>query len=49
MRADNHPARRLYASAGFRTDGVLRDAMRVGGRQHTALLLSLLASEWAAS
>jgi RimJ/RimL family protein N-acetyltransferase len=49
VRVDNHRARGLYGSLGFRTDGILRAAMHVDGRQHDALLMSLLASEWAAS
>jgi aminoglycoside 6'-N-acetyltransferase len=49
VRIDNHRARRLYEALGFRTDGILRAAMRVDGRQHDALLMSLLAGEWAAS
>jgi aminoglycoside 6'-N-acetyltransferase len=49
VRIDNRRARELYASLGFRTDGILRAAMHVDGRQHDALLMSLLAAEWAAS
>ncbi len=49
VRIDNHRARRLYAALGFRTDGILRAGMRVDGRQHDLLLLSLLAREWTAS
>jgi aminoglycoside 6'-N-acetyltransferase len=47
VRIDNHRARRAYATAGFRTDGVLREAMEVDGVRHHQLLLSLLAREWA--
>jgi RimJ/RimL family protein N-acetyltransferase len=47
VRIDNHRARRAYATAGFRTDGVLREAMQVDGVRHHQLLLSLLAREWA--
>lgn len=47
VRIDNARARRLYAAAGFRTDGILRSAMRVDGRRHDQLLLSLLRGEGA--
>jgi aminoglycoside 6'-N-acetyltransferase len=49
VRIDNQRARALYASLGFRVDGILRDAMLVDGRRHHELLLSLLRDEWAAS
>ena len=49
VRIDNHRARRLYGALGFRTDGILRAAMHVDGRQHDQLLLSLLSREWPAS
>jgi aminoglycoside 6'-N-acetyltransferase len=49
VRIDNHAARALYTSLGFRVDGLLRDTMLVDGRRHHELLLSLLRDEWAAS
>jgi aminoglycoside 6'-N-acetyltransferase len=49
VRIDNRRARALYASVGFRVDGILREAMLVDGRRHHELLLSLLRGKLTAS
>lgn len=41
----NPRARRAYEKAGFRTEGVLRDALSWDGERHDAILMSILASD----
>jgi RimJ/RimL family protein N-acetyltransferase len=45
--AENHAARRLYTSCGFREDGVLRDDMWIDQRWHDQILMSILEGEFA--
>jgi RimJ/RimL family protein N-acetyltransferase len=46
----NERARRAYRSAGFREDGVLREAyVRLDGRRMNQVLMSLLRPEWEAA
>ena len=44
--AFNPRARRAYEKAGFREEGVLRDALRWDGRWVDAAVMSILAGEW---
>jgi RimJ/RimL family protein N-acetyltransferase len=43
----NPRARRAYESAGFRAEGVLRDALRYNDQWIDATVMSILAHEWA--
>ncbi|MFI8963389.1 GNAT family N-acetyltransferase [Streptomyces sp. NPDC053493] len=47
--AFNPRARRAYEKAGFRTEGVLRGALRWEGERVDATVMAMLAPEWAAS
>jgi RimJ/RimL family protein N-acetyltransferase len=42
----NTRARRLYASLGFREEGLLRDAILRDGEFHSQVLMSLLEHEY---
>ncbi|MFF0340564.1 GNAT family N-acetyltransferase [Kribbella sp. NPDC004875] len=44
--AFNPRAQRAYEKAGFRTEGVLRDALRWDGEWVDEVLMSVLATEW---
>jgi RimJ/RimL family protein N-acetyltransferase len=44
----NPRARRVYEKAGFRAEGVLRDALRFDDVRINAVVMSLLRDEWAA-
>ncbi|HEX5500307.1 MAG TPA: GNAT family protein, partial [Thermomicrobiales bacterium] len=44
----NVRAHRLYTKAGFRQEGVLRQAAFLDGRYEDVLVFGLLAAEWAA-
>lgn len=46
--AFNDRARATYAKVGFRTEGVLRDALRWDGAHHDIVLMSILRPEWEA-
>ena len=46
--AFNSRAERVYAKAGFRREGVLRDAVRDGDAYADVILMSLLEDEWRA-
>jgi ribosomal protein S18 acetylase RimI-like enzyme len=41
----NDPARHLYASEGFKVEGTMREAIRVGGRFRDLVLMSVLEHE----
>lgn len=43
----NRRARTLYESAGFRTEGILRDALKQKGTFHSLVVMSMLSSEYA--
>jgi RimJ/RimL family protein N-acetyltransferase len=43
----NPRARRVYEKAGFRAEGVLREALRYGGQWIDAIVMSILDREWA--
>jgi RimJ/RimL family protein N-acetyltransferase len=43
----NPRARRVYEKAGFRAEGVLREALRYGGEWIDATVMSILDREWA--
>jgi len=43
----NPRARRVYEKAGFRAEGVLREALRYGGQWIDATVMSILDREWA--
>jgi RimJ/RimL family protein N-acetyltransferase len=43
----NPRARRVYEKAGFRPEGVLREALRYDGQWIDATVMSILAHEWA--
>jgi RimJ/RimL family protein N-acetyltransferase len=42
----NHRAIRCYEKAGFRHEGVLRDARKVGSEYWSLCMMSILESEW---
>jgi RimJ/RimL family protein N-acetyltransferase len=44
--AFNPRARRAYAKAGFRVEGVPRESLRYDGRSIDAPVMSILAAEW---
>lgn len=44
--AFNERARATYAKVGFRTEGVLRDALRWDGTYHDIVLMSILRPDW---
>jgi len=44
--AKNSAARRIYASAGFQEEGVLREAMYQDGNYWDFIMMGLLASDW---
>lgn len=46
--AFNPRARRAYEKAGFRPEGVLRQALRWGGQRVDAQVMAILAPEWRA-
>lgn len=46
---DNERALRLYASAGFVREGLLREAVRKDGRFRDLVVMSILDREWRAS
>jgi len=47
--ATNARARHVYQTFGFRTEGVLRDAIYREGEYHSLVVMSLLAEEYSAS
>ncbi len=44
--AENERARRIYSEAGYRTEGVRRQAMYVEGRYIDTVIMSILRAEW---
>ncbi|GAA2790053.1 GNAT family N-acetyltransferase [Kribbella solani] len=44
--AFNPRAQRAYEKAGFKREGVLRDALRWDGEWHDEVVMSVLATEW---
>ena len=44
----NPRARRVYEKAGFKVEGVLRDAMKDGDRYADDILMAILEDEWRA-
>lgn len=44
----NHRAERAYEKAGFRREGVLRDAVMDGGEYADDILMAILEDEWRA-
>lgn len=48
MYSFNPGAERVYAKAGFKREGVLRDAVMDGGRYADVILMSILEDEWRA-
>ena len=49
VKPNNERARALYRSEGFVEEGTLRDALYLGGRFESLVVMSLLRPEWAAA
>lgn len=48
MYSFNPRAERVYRAAGFRREGILRDAVRDGDAYADAILMAMLEDEWRA-
>jgi len=46
VKLDNHRAQRAYERAGFKREGVLRDALRTNGVYESLLVMSILKPEY---